>query len=96
MPPGFELRKLYDAARPLIEEQLDLTERIADLRRRATALGFDWSQIKALLKAQRQDEREDGRRVTRLLETDAWVAGEMCRRQPRQTVVPFRDKRRAS
>ena len=73
MPPSFgkrsdELRKLYDDARPVIEEQIDLTERIADLRGRATALGFDWSQIKALLKAQILDEHDDGQRVTRLLE----------------------------
>ena len=66
-----ELRKIYDAARPLIEESLDLAETIADIRTRATALGFDWSQVKALLKAQVQDERDergDGRRVARIID----------------------------
>lgn len=66
-----ELKKIYKAARPLIADGLDIAEQIAALRDTATNAGLDWSQIKALLKAQIQDERDengDGKRVKRLLE----------------------------
>lgn len=65
------LKKIYSAARPLIADGLDIAEQIAALRDTATNAGLDWSQIKALLKAQIQDERDengDGKRVKRLLE----------------------------
>jgi hypothetical protein len=65
------LKKIYSAARPLIADGLDIAEQIAALRDTATNDGLDWSQIKALLKAQIQDERDengDGKRVKRLLE----------------------------
>lgn len=65
------LKKIYKAARPLIADGLDIAEQIAALRDTATNAGLDWSQIKALLKAQIQDERDengDGKRVKRLLE----------------------------
>jgi hypothetical protein len=56
---------------PQIADGLDIAEQIAALRDTATDAGLDWSQIKALLKAQIQDERDengDGKRVKRLLE----------------------------
>jgi hypothetical protein len=62
------LRAIFGAGRPLVEQSLDLTEQMASLREDATAKGFDWSQIKALLKAQIQDERDDGHRVKRIIE----------------------------
>lgn len=65
------LKKIWKAARPLIAEGLDIAEQIAALRDTATDHGLDWSQIKALLKAQIQDERDDngdGKRMKRLLE----------------------------
>lgn len=65
------LKSICRAARPLIADGLDIAEQIAALRETATNAGLDWSQIKALLKAQIQDERDDngdGKRVKRLLE----------------------------
>ncbi len=40
------------------------------MRDAATEKGLDWSQVKALLKAQAQDERDggDGKRVNRIIE----------------------------
>lgn len=66
-----ELRKIWDAARPVIERQMDDAEIVAAMRKNATDKGFDWSQIKALLKAEIQDERDEKggeRRIRRLLE----------------------------
>jgi hypothetical protein len=48
-----------------------VAEQIAALREVATAKGLDWSQLKALMKAQIQDEREesgDGKRVRKIVE----------------------------
>ena len=65
MASSADLKDIFRTARPLIEQQLDLAEMVAALRDTATAKGLDWSQIKALLKAQIQDERDDngGKRV---------------------------------
>jgi hypothetical protein len=66
-----DLKDIFAAARPLIEQWLDVGEQIAALREVATAKGLDWSQLKALLKAQIQDERDDtgeGKRVRRIVE----------------------------
>lgn len=65
------LKQIVTEARPLIEQQLDLAEQIAGLREVVTANGGDWSQLKALLKAQVQDERDDagdGKRVRKILD----------------------------
>lgn len=64
------LREIFEAGRPLVEQWLDIAEQIAALRDTATANGLDWSQVKALLKAQIQDERDDsdGKRVRRIVE----------------------------
>lgn len=66
-----ELRALYQAGRPLIEAQIDLAEQVAALRDAASDKGFDWGQIKALLKAQIQDERDESggnKRVAKVIE----------------------------
>lgn len=65
-----ELKKICTMARPLIEQALDIAEELAAMRDAATDKGLDWSQIKALLKAQIQDERdgEPGKRVGRIVE----------------------------
>lgn len=66
-----DLKKIFGTARPLVEQWLDIGEQIASLREVATAQGLDWSAVKALLKAQIQDERDDsgdGKRVRKLLE----------------------------
>lgn len=65
------LREVFTAGRPLVEAWLDIGEQIAALREVATAKGLDWSQVKALLKAQIHDERDergDGKRVARIVE----------------------------
>ena len=59
MASSTDLKAIYTEAYPLIEQQLDLADLIAGLREKATAIGLDWSQIKALLKAQIQDERDE-------------------------------------
>lgn len=71
------LKQIFAAARPLVEAWLDAAEQIAALRDTATAAGLDWSQVKALVKAQVQDEREgsgDGKRVRRLVERAEFAA----------------------
>lgn len=65
------IAEISAAARPLIEQALDLTEQFAALRDTATAKGLDWGQLKGLLKAQIQDERDesgDGKRVQRIID----------------------------
>lgn len=51
------LKQIWQDARPLIEQQLDVAVQIAAFRELAAENGLDWSQIKALLKAEVQDER---------------------------------------
>jgi hypothetical protein len=71
MTSSMALKKIFTAARPLVEEWLDIAEQMAAIRDTATAQGLDWSQIKALLKAQVQDERDgrgDGKRVNKIIE----------------------------
>jgi hypothetical protein len=66
-----QLKKIVTEARPLIERQLDLAEQIAGLRDVVSSAGGDWSQLKALIKAQIQDERDegaDGKRVKKILD----------------------------
>lgn len=70
MTSSADLKAIFSEARPLIEQQLDLAEEVAALRDAATARGLDWSQIKALLKAQIQDERDEtgnGKRVHKIV-----------------------------
>lgn len=65
------LKAIVREARPLIEQQVDLAEQVAALRDAATDKGLDWSQIKALLKAMIQDERDetgDGKRVQKIID----------------------------
>lgn len=65
------LKDLVAQARPIIERQLDDAERIAGFRDVVASNGGDWSALKALIKAQIQDERDDagdGKRVRKILE----------------------------
>lgn len=71
MTSSTALKQIVAVARPLIEQQIDLADLVAAVRDDATAKGFDWSQIKALLKAQILDERDEtggGKRVERVVE----------------------------
>jgi hypothetical protein len=64
-----DLKSLFAKGRPLVERWLDIGEEFAALRDAATAKGIDWSQVKALLKAQVQDERGgESKRVARIVE----------------------------
>lgn len=68
-----DLKSIFAAGRPLVEQSLDIAEQLAALRDAATDKGFDWSQIKALLKAQIQDERDDKGRVADILEKASYA-----------------------
>lgn len=71
MATAAQLRQIVTEARPLVEQWLDIAEQMAGLRDHATGCGFDWSQIKALVKAQVQDDRDEtgsGRHVERIIE----------------------------
>lgn len=79
MSSSLALKEIFAAGRPLIEAQLDLADQVAALRDAATAKGLDWSQLKALMKAQIQDERDDagdGRRVKRIIEKAEFASAE--------------------
>lgn len=65
------LKDIVAEARPIIERQLDDAERIAGFRDLVSANGGDWGALKALLKAQIQDERDDAggnKRVQKILD----------------------------
>lgn len=65
------LKDIVAEARPIIERQLDDAEIIAGLRDVVASQGGDWSALKALIKAQIQDERDeagDGKRVKKILD----------------------------
>lgn len=65
-----DLKNLVAEARPVIERMLDDAELLAGFRDAATEKGIDWSQVKSLLKAQIQDERDgaEGKRVSKIIE----------------------------
>jgi hypothetical protein len=53
-----DVRDFFQEGRPLVEQDLDIAEQFKAMRDAARAKGVDWSQVKALLKAQILDERE--------------------------------------
>ncbi len=64
-----DLKAIFAKARPLVERWLDISDEFSALRDDATAKGIDWSQVKGLVKALAQDERNgDSKRVARLVE----------------------------
>lgn len=66
-----QLKKVTAEARPIIERQLADAEMLAGLREVVAAAGGDWGQLKALIKAQIQDEDDeagDGKRVQKILD----------------------------
>lgn len=65
-----ELKQIASEARIVIERQLADAEIIAGLRDVVAEKGGDWSALKALIKAQVQDEQDDsgeGKRVKKLV-----------------------------
>lgn len=72
------LNEIVSEARPIIERQLDDAERIAGFRDVVASSGGDWSALKALIKAQIQDERDEtgnGKRVKKILEKADFSTG---------------------
>lgn len=64
-----DLRNVFESARPLVEQWLDVAEQMAALRDACREKEIDWSQVKALLKAQIQDGRDGtDKRVKAILE----------------------------
>jgi hypothetical protein len=65
------LKQYRAEARPIIERQMADAVLIAGLRDAFAAQGGDWSALKALIKAEIQDESDeasDGKRVTKVIE----------------------------
>ena len=65
------LKAIVAELRPVIERQLADAEVITAMREAVTAQGGDWSAIKALVKAQCQDDLDeagDGKRVRKIIE----------------------------
>ncbi len=63
-----KLKEIAEEARPIIERQLNDAVLLAGLRDTVAALGGDWSALKALIKAQVQDEQDgDNKRVSKLV-----------------------------
>ena len=65
------LKGIMAEARPIIERQLADADIIAGLRDVFAAQGGDWSALKAVIKAQIQDENDetgDGKRIRKVLE----------------------------
>lgn len=54
-----DLKAIITEARPIVERQLDDALVIASFREKVTAQGGDWSQVKALVKAMIQDDRDE-------------------------------------
>ena len=63
-----DLKNVFEAGRPLVEQWLDVAEQMAALRDACREKEIDWSQVKALLKAQIQDGRDgSSKRVNAIL-----------------------------
>ena len=60
-----EMSKILNAARPAVEQWLDVAAQFAALRAAAAEQGFDWSRIKAALKAEIEDARRSGARAAK-------------------------------
>jgi hypothetical protein len=61
-----DLRKIATAARPAIAQWLEAAEELAEFSDLCRTKELDWSQIKALLKAEYQDGQDGGQRVEKI------------------------------
>lgn len=69
------LRQIRADARPYIEQALELAEVFTGFRKLASENGLDWGVIKALIKAEVQDEKEGGsEKVDRIIEKADFAA----------------------
>lgn len=72
------LKEIVSEARPYIERQMDDAERIAGFRDVVADAGGDWSALKALIKAQIKDERDEtgkGSHVQKILDKAEFSSG---------------------
>lgn len=71
MTSATDLKHFFVEGRPLIEQALDIAEQFKAFRDAAREKDIDWSQVKALLKAQILDERDgepNGKRVRAIID----------------------------
>ena len=68
MSDGAELRKIATAARPAIMAWLEAAEELAGFSDLCRTKDLEWSQIKALLKAEYQDAADGGDRVQKIID----------------------------
>jgi len=69
------LRDIWSEARPYVEQQLEISEVIKGFREAATAKGLEWSTVKAMIKAQIEDEKDGKDRMAKLLEKAEFALG---------------------
>jgi hypothetical protein len=62
-----DLKGIATEGRRLIQQELETAELMKGLREAATNKGVDWSELKKLLKAQIQDEADNGDRVEKIV-----------------------------
>ncbi len=62
-----DLKGIATEGRRLILQELETAELMKGLREAATNKGVDWSELKKLLKAQIQDEEDNGERVEKIV-----------------------------
>lgn len=73
-----QLKEIASEVRPIIERQLDDADRLAGFRDMVAANGGDWSALKALIKAQIKDERDEsgeGKHVRKILDKVEFSSG---------------------
>ena len=68
MSTADELRKIASAARPAVAQAMEAAEELAEFSDVCRTKGLEWSQIKALLKAEYQDAQDGGERVNKIRE----------------------------
>ena len=68
MSDGAELRKIATAARPAIISWLEAAEELAGFSDLCRTKDIEWSQVKALLKAEYQDAQDGGQRVQKIID----------------------------
>lgn len=66
MSTAADLREIATAARPTIRQWLEAAEELAAFSDVCRTKGLEWSQIKAVLKAEYQDEQDGGHRLEKL------------------------------
>ena len=87
MSVGDNLKKICGAARPLIEEKLDLDDQFAELRDAAAEQGLSWGAIRSILLAEARDAKDGGDRLNTLAERHALATDYLALLQPSSNVA---------